>query len=127
MRWKTQRDALYSSSCWPALPYLRRAVPPPPSPALSSIVTGGVVPGATILRRPVTRPRQNRPSVSGADGGFNIPSLNVGTYTVTVALQGFKTAVLKDVTVTAGAPANVKATLEVGGLDETVVVGRARR
>ena len=46
-----------------------------------------------------------------------MPALNVGTYTVTVALQGFKTAVLKDVTVTAGGPATVRATLEVGGLD----------
>ena len=51
-----------------------------------------------------------------------IPAISPGTYTVTVSLSGFKTAVLKDVVVNAGAPATVRATLEVGGITETVVV-----
>ena len=48
--------------------------------------------------------------------------MNVGKYTVTVTLQGFKTAILKDVIVTAGGSANVKAVLEIGGITETVTV-----
>ena len=45
-----------------------------------------------------------------------------GTYTVTVSLMGFKTAVLPDVQVLTGTPASVKVTLKVGTLEETVVV-----
>jgi hypothetical protein len=64
-------------------------------------------------------------AVSTETGAFTIPAVPSGTYTVTVALQGFKTAVLKDVQVTIGGPASVKATLQVGGLEETVTVGAA--
>ncbi len=92
--------------------------------SIAGVVTdsgGGVIPGATIT---ATNDRTAGVStaVSNASGNFTIPALNVGKYTVTVALQGFKTAVLKDVEVTASTPANVKAILEVGGLSETVVV-----
>ena len=88
--------------------------------------TDAVVPGATVIVKSDATGAESQ-TVSGANGGFTVPALNVGTYTVTVTLQGFKTAVLKDVIVTAGGPATVRATLEVGGLDETVVVGSGRR
>src|SRR6185503_16175927 len=55
-------------------------------------------------------------------GVFALPSLITGTYTVTVSMQGFKTVVLNNVVVNAGVPASVRATLEVGGLAETVMV-----
>ena len=51
-----------------------------------------------------------------------MPALDPGTYTVTVTLMGFKTAVLNDVRVNASTPATVKVALAVGGLEETVVV-----
>ena len=82
---------------------------------------GGVIPGATVTATN-DKTAGISTAVSTANGTFTIPALNVGKYTVTVALQGFKSAVLKDVEVTAGTPANVKAVLEVGGLTETVVV-----
>ena len=44
---------------------------------------------------------------------------------MTVSLSGFKTAVLNDIVVNAGVPASVRATLEVGGVTETVVVESA--
>jgi hypothetical protein len=53
---------------------------------------------------------------------FSVPALITGTYSVTVSLTGFKTAVLNNVIVNAGVPANVRATLEVGGLAEEVLV-----
>ncbi len=82
---------------------------------------GGVIPGATVTATNDAT-AGTYTAVTNANGDFTIPALNVGKYTVTVALQGFKTAVLKDVEVTVSTPANVKAVLEVGGLTETVVV-----
>jgi hypothetical protein len=82
---------------------------------------GGFVPGATIVAKSDSTSAESR-AVSAANGSFTIPALNVGSYTVTVSLQGFKTAVLKDVLVSAGAPGTVRAVLEIGGLQETVVV-----
>lgn len=82
---------------------------------------GGVIPGATVTATNI-RTAGTSTVTSQANGSFTIPALNVGTYTVNVSLQGFKTAVLKDVQVTSGGPANIKAVLEVGGLSETVVV-----
>jgi hypothetical protein len=82
---------------------------------------GGVVPGATVV---VTNPDTGAKfdAITNSTGTFNVPALQTGRYTVTVSLQGFKTTVLSDVRVQAGVPANVTATLEVGGLQETVNV-----
>ena len=82
---------------------------------------GGFVPGATVTVKSDSTGAEST-AVTQSNGAFTVPSLNVGIYTVTVSLQGFKTAILKDVTVTAGIPATVRATLEIGGVSETVVV-----
>jgi hypothetical protein len=82
---------------------------------------GGFVPGATVVVKSDSTGAEST-TVSGANGAFTVPALNVGNYTVTVSLQGFKTAVLKGVNVTAGIPATVRAVLEIGGITETVVV-----
>jgi hypothetical protein len=82
---------------------------------------GGVVPGAEVqVKHNATGVTLN--TVSNAEGAFSFPGLNVGTYTVTVTLQGFKTFVANDVVLTSGAPASVKAVLEIGGLEEQVLV-----
>src|ERR1051325_3448416 len=92
--------------------------------ALSGTVvdsSGGVIPGASVkIRNNGTGEEVN--AVSGSDGGFTVPSLPGGTYTVTVSLMGFKTAVLNSVTLNAGIPANVKVTLQLGTLEENVTV-----
>ncbi len=82
---------------------------------------GGFVPGATVTVKSDSTGAEFS-AVTSSVGAFTVPTLNIGTYTVTVSLTGFKTAVLKDVTVTAGVPATVRAKLEVGGVSETVVV-----
>jgi hypothetical protein len=85
---------------------------------------GGVVPGATATA--VNDATSGKfIAVSGSDGGFTIPAVPVGTYTVTVTLQGFKNALLKGVSVTAAQPANVRVKLEVGGLQDTITVEAA--
>ncbi|MBI4478248.1 MAG: carboxypeptidase regulatory-like domain-containing protein, partial [Acidobacteria bacterium] len=83
--------------------------------------SGGVIPGADV------NVKSNQTStiytaVTNEQGSFTIPSVQAGTYTVSVSLSGFKTAVLSNVTVNAAVPASVRVTLEIGGLQETVVV-----
>jgi len=86
--------------------------------------SGAVVPGADVVAKHVaTNTTYN--SVSGADGAFTIPAIPSGTYTVTVTLMGFKTAVLNDVIANVAQVAEVKAVLTLGALEETVVVSGA--
>src|SRR6185503_2023962 len=83
--------------------------------------SGAVIPGADITAKHTgTGIAYN--AVSNGEGLFSLPSLPVGTYSVTVTLQGFKTVIIKDVALSSAAPASVKATLEVGGVSEQVTV-----
>ncbi|HUF46973.1 MAG TPA: carboxypeptidase-like regulatory domain-containing protein [Vicinamibacterales bacterium] len=82
---------------------------------------GGAVPGATVVARN-NATNENYTTVSGSNGSFTIPAISIGTYTVTVSLSGFKTAIIGNLVVTAAGPADVRATLEVGGIEETVTV-----
>lgn len=92
--------------------------------AITGIVTdtsGAVIPGANVTVRD-NATGTTYEAVSSADGTFTVPALDPGTYTVQVTLMGFKVAVLSNVRVNAGVPSGVKVQLEVGGLEETVVV-----
>src|SRR3954469_10748772 len=83
--------------------------------------SGAVIPGADITATHTGTGVVNT-AVSNTEGLFSIPSLPIGTYSVTVKLQGFKTVVINNVVLTAGSPASVKATMEVGGVSEQVTV-----
>ena len=91
---------------------------------LSGTVTdssGGEIPGADVtVKNNATAAVSN--GVSGANGEFTIPALPPGSYTVTIALMGFKTWSSPDLTLNAAVPASIKAVLEVGKLEETVIV-----
>ncbi len=83
--------------------------------------SGGVIPGANVkIRNNGTGEEVN--TVTGSDGGFQAASLSGGTYSVTVTLMGFKTAVLNSVVLNAAVPATVKVTLQVGAISENVTV-----
>lgn len=56
------------------------------------------------------------------EGGWTIPSIPNGTYTVTIAAPGFKMTVTKEVKVDAGQVASLNTALETGGATEQVVV-----
>jgi hypothetical protein len=85
---------------------------------------GGVVPGAdVVVRHNATGITTS--GVTNSQGAFTVPGLNVGAYTVTVALTGFKTFIVNDVVLTSGASASVRAVLDVGGLNEQVTVARS--
>jgi hypothetical protein len=82
---------------------------------------GGVIPGVSVT---ITRTDTDTKfeAVTNDSGGFNVPALSAGIYSVTVSLQGFKTVVITDVRVQLGIPTTVNATLDVGALAETVTV-----
>ncbi len=82
---------------------------------------GGAVPGATVVAKN-NATNETYTTVSGSNGSFTIPAIGIGTYTVTVSLTGFKTAIITDLAVTVAGPADVRATLEIGGIAETVTV-----
>jgi hypothetical protein len=92
--------------------------------SLSGTVTdtsGAIIPGANVAIKSNATSTEFT-AVTNESGFFTVPSIDPGSYTVTVTLMGFKTAVLNDVRVSAATPATVKVALEVGGLEETVVV-----
>src|SRR5262245_60357735 len=94
---------------------------------LAGVVTdasGGVIPGADVVAKHNATGVTNT-AVTNAEGLFSFPGIAIGSYTVTVSLQGFKTYVANNVVLTSGVGANVKATLEVGGLEEQVTVVRS--
>ena len=82
---------------------------------------GGVVPGAEVTAKHVAT-GVTQSATSNAEGAYLFPGLPIGTYTVTITLQGFKTFVANDVVLTAGSTAAVRAVLEVGGVEEEVIV-----
>jgi hypothetical protein len=85
---------------------------------------GGVIPGATVVVKN-TRTGTTFTAYSGPRGRFSVPAVPTGTYSVTVSLEGFKTAVLDDIEVSVAGPADVRAVLEVGAVTETVTVEAA--
>ena len=94
------------------------------SQSLSGVVVdaaGGVIPGATVVVLNKATGEKFELSSNEA-GAFSVPGIAVGTYTVTVTLQSFKTAVINDVRIVTGTAANVRATMELGALSETVQV-----
>jgi hypothetical protein len=91
---------------------------------LSGTVTdasGAVIPGATVVVKRADTAVTSE-AVTNTEGQFTIPQLNPGKYSVVVSLAGFKTATVNDVELNAGVPAGVTVKMEVGGIEEQVVV-----
>jgi hypothetical protein len=82
---------------------------------------GAVIPGADVVVKN-NGTGMTFQSVTDATGRFVVPSVLPGTYTVTISLMGFKTAVAPDVQVVSATPQSVRLTLQIGALTETVVV-----
>lgn len=88
--------------------------------------SGGAIPGATVVIKN-SATGVTTEATSSSQGTFTVPALLPGTYSVTVSLTGFKTAIFNDVVLNAGVPQNITARLEVGGMAETVVVEGATK
>src|SRR5438132_1552670 len=83
---------------------------------------GGVMPGVTVVVKNNATGAQLTPVVTNGAGVFSVPALDPGSYTVTFGLTGFKTVVMNDVKQVTATPTNLKVTLEIGQLSETVNV-----
>jgi Carboxypeptidase regulatory-like domain len=92
--------------------------------AISGLVTDetkAAVPGVTIkVINEATNVATN--VVASESGGFNAPNLPPGTYRIEAALEGFQTAVIKGIILTAGATARIDVKLSVGSMSESVNV-----
>lgn len=82
---------------------------------------GGLIVGAIITVRH-DQTREFFEVESSAEGGWLIPSLSSGTYTVTVSALNFKTMTVKNVKVDAGQTASLDVTLPHGEINEQVSV-----
>ncbi len=91
---------------------------------LTGVVTdsqGALIPKAQIVARNDQTQGEYK-TVANEEGGWNIPSIPNGTYTVTITANGFKTTVAQNVKVDASQVATLNNTLEPGGASEQVVV-----
>ena len=84
--------------------------------------TGAVMPGVTVTvsgERLIGGPHTQ---VTNQRGEYRIANLPPGTYNLRFELSGFKGLVREDIQVSAGFVATVNISLEVGALEETVLV-----
>jgi hypothetical protein len=82
---------------------------------------GAVVPGAAIVAMNEATRVETALQTTGA-GIYTVPALQVGTYTVTVIVSGFKTTQQTGIRVVAGLGTSADFTLEVGAVAEKVEV-----
>jgi hypothetical protein len=81
--------------------------------------TGAVVPQAKVT---LTGPTGTKTVMTGNDGGFLFPALGLHTYSMRVEKEGFRTASLRAIDVSAGKTSSVSVTLEAGAVNEVVEV-----
>jgi hypothetical protein len=81
----------------------------------------GVIAGATVTITDNQTGRE-RTVVTNAEGAFIFPQLEVGTYTLKVTAQGFKTFTATDLKIDVAREYSLNVTLEVGGVQESVTV-----
>ena len=104
------------------------AVSVPAQVTTSGRLTGVVADanGALIPKAQVTakhdQTQTEYKTTTNEEGGWTIPSIPNGTYTVSIGASGFKTTVTKEVKVDAGQVATLNTALETGGATEQVVV-----
>ena len=83
--------------------------------------SGAVISGAKISARdPNTG--VTRATVSSAEGSYNIPELNLGSYDVTASAPGFSTLLQHGVQVTVGNVSALNLTLKAGSAETTISV-----
>ena len=84
--------------------------------------SGLVLPGVTVTASSPALIEQSRTVVTDGEGRYRIVELRPGIYTVTLALQGFRTVEREGIELVTGFTASVNAQLEVGAIEETITV-----
>jgi hypothetical protein len=87
--------------------------------------SGGVLPGVTVEASSDALIERTRTVVTDAAGRYSIVGLRPGTYTVSFALEGFRSVRREGIVLAGAFAATVNASLEVGALQETVTVSGA--
>ncbi len=86
--------------------------------------SGGVLPGVTVTLRHVATGRVFE-SITGAEGGYLVPLLPIGTYEATFALSGFQSRTVRGIALNVNDRVLVDVQLATGGVSEVVeVTGR---
>ena len=86
--------------------------------------SGAAVVGAQVTAQQLTT-GGTRSATTDGRGVYVIPDLQIGTYTVTAAAQGFQKSVQNNVHLDADTSATVNISLSVGATDQTVTVSSA--
>ncbi len=87
--------------------------------------SGGVLPGVTVEASSPALIEKTRTVVTNEAGRYSIVGLRPGTYTVSFSLTGFRTFRREGLQLTTDFSAQINARLEVGGLEEAIVVEAA--
>jgi len=82
---------------------------------------GSVLPGVTVVIKN-DRSGGSQEVTTDGEGRYQATALGAGSYTVSASLTGFKTATAKSIQVAPGQPVSIPLTLEIGQLEETIVV-----
>jgi hypothetical protein len=85
-------------------------------------VTGGVLPGVTVVVRHIST-GATRQAVTGGDGRFTIAGLPAGNYEVRSELTGFRPLVRSGIALTVGENAALILRMEVGATEAVTVTG----
>src|SRR3954468_18266184 len=83
--------------------------------------SGALVSGAKITARNVNTGATYE-TVSTSSGGYRLPNLSIGTYNVTIASEGFKSAVLTGVLVQTATTSALDVQLQTGTITENGTV-----
>ena len=84
---------------------------------------GGVIPGATVTVTSEGKGTQMPPAFTSASGDFVLVNVPPDTYTIQIAMEGFKTLKRTGITVSAGDRVGLGVlTIELGALAESVTV-----
>jgi hypothetical protein len=87
--------------------------------------SGGVLPGVTVTATN-TRTGLTRTDTTNSNGGYVLPSLPIGAYTVTAELQSFRKAERTGFELVADGRITADFTMAIGALTETVTVEAVR-
>lgn len=87
--------------------------------------SGALLPGVTVEAASPALIERVRTVVTNDQGNYSIEALRPGTYSVTFSLAGFRTFKRENVALGTGVTVTANATMELGGVEESITVSGA--